>query len=228
MLHARNQRRAEDAVGVVPGAEAVIVGDLSSLDEVKDVARQANDLTSFDAVIHNAGVGNREPKRIETVDGLPHVFTVNTLAPYVLTALMTPPKRLVYVSSGLNRRGDSSLRDLTWTKRPWNGMQAYADSKLHEVLLAFAVARLRPDALSNSIEPGWVATRMGGANAPDDLSQGPVTQAWLAAGDDPAAHVTGQHLYHQRVLAPHPDARRRDVQDALLAACASISGVTLA
>ena len=60
-----------------------------------------------------------------------------------------------------------------------------------DVLIAFAVARRWPDVLSNALEPGWVATRMGGANAPDDLDQAHRTQVWLAVSDDPEARVTG-------------------------------------
>ena len=51
------------------------------------------------------------------------------------------------------------------------------------------------------VEPGWVPTKMGGPDAPDDLSQAAVTQAWLAVSDDPAATVTGRYFYHQRLRA---------------------------
>ena len=112
------------------------------------------------------------------------------LAPYLLTALINPPARLVYLSSGMHRGGNASLADLQWARRRWNGAQAYSDSKLFDVVLAFAVARHWPAALSNALEPGWVPTRMGGPGAPDDLSLAPVTQAWLAVSDDPAATVT--------------------------------------
>ena len=64
------------------------------------------------------------------------MFAINTLAPYLLTALIDRPKRLVYLSSGMHRSGDLSLEDLTWERRPWQGAAAYADSKLHDVLLA--------------------------------------------------------------------------------------------
>jgi len=121
VLHARNQQRAADAMAAVPGAEAVVIGDLSSIAQTHGVAEQVNALGAFDAVIHNAGVGNREPRRIETEDGLSQVFAVNTLAPYILTALISRPKRLVYLSSGLHRNGDATLRDPAWKERPWNG-----------------------------------------------------------------------------------------------------------
>lgn len=137
-------------------------------------------------------------------DGLSDVFAVNVLAPYLLTALITAPDRLIYLSSGMHTAGDPSLTDLQWTTRQWNGAQAYADSKLFDVLLAFGVARRRSATLSNALEPGWVPTKMGGPGAPDDLALAPVTQAWLAVSNDAAATVSGRYFYHQKQLAAHP------------------------
>jgi len=119
----------------------------------------------------NGNALQNERRRIETVDGLPHVFATNTLVPYILTALIRKPKRLVYLSSGMHRGGDPSLKDLLWRERPWNGSSAYADSKLHDAILAFAVARRWPEVLSNAVEPGWVPTKMGGPDAPDGLER---------------------------------------------------------
>src|ERR1700723_1412831 len=141
-----------------------------------------------------------------TADGLPHVFAINTLAAYILTALIERPRRLVYLSSGMHHHADARLDDILWQKRRWNGSSAYAESKLHDAMLAFAVARRWPDVASNSLEPGWVPTKMGGVGAPDDMDQAHLTQAWLAAGDEPEAKVSGACFYHVRRLAPNrPD-----------------------
>lgn len=102
-----------------------------------------------------------------------------------------------------------------------------SDSKLFDVLLAFAVARRWPAVLSNAIEPGWVPTKMGGRSAPDDLTLGSVTQAWLAVSNDPAATVTGQYFRHQKPHNLHPAAHRVDLQDRLLAYCADLAGTPL-
>ena len=98
----------------------------------------------------------------------------------------------------MHRSGDPSLKDLTWSERKWNSSSAYADSKLYDVMLAFAVARKWPDVLSNAVDPGWVPTKMGGPNATDDLDAGAETQVWLATSDDPEAMVSGEYFYHQK------------------------------
>ncbi len=171
-LHARNEQRRQEALSAVPGAETIVIGDLARIAQTRSVADQVTRLGSFDAVIHNAGIGYREPRRIATEDGLPHVFAVNTLAPYILTALIQKPKHLVYMSSGLHQSGDASLKDLAWEHRPWQGQQAYSDTKLHDVLLAFAVARHWADVLSNALEPGWVAIKIGRSGRTGRLGRG--------------------------------------------------------
>ena len=225
VLHARNERRAADARAALPAASAVVIGDLVSLDGMRQVAAQANAAGPFDAVIHNAAVGYRE-RRQKTPDGLNHVFAVNTLAPYLLTALITRPRRLIYLSSGLHRGATAALNDLQWERRSWNGMQAYSDTKLHDVVLAFAAARRWPDLFANALEPGWVPTKMGGSGAPDDLEAGAATQVWLAVSDDPAAAVSGRYFYHLRPREADPVARDPEVQQRLLEICASLSGTS--
>ena len=227
VLHARSQARADEAMTTVPGAQAAVVGDLSSIEQTRDLVEQVNRLGRFDAVIHNAGVGYRDGHRITTEDGLPRVFAINTLAPYILTALIEKPKRLVYLSSGMHRSADASLKDITWSERPWQGDEAYAESKLYVALLAFAVARRWPEVLSNTVEPGWVPTKMGGPGAPDDMDQAHRTQVWLAVSNDPAALVSGKNFYHLCERATAPAVHDHAQQEALLAACRRLSGVTL-
>jgi NAD(P)-dependent dehydrogenase (short-subunit alcohol dehydrogenase family) len=226
-LHARDHQRAADVRTKAPDAEHVMTGDLSSIAAMRSVAAEADATGRFHAVIHNAGIGYREPSRIVTADGLAQLFAVNVLAPYLLTASMATPDRLVYLSSGMARGGAADLEDPQWMNRSWNGAQAYADSKLLDMVLAFAIARRWHHVRSNSVEPGWVATRMGGPGAPDDLRLAPVTQTWLAVSDEPAAAVTGQHFYHQRTRATPPEAHSASHQDSLLDYCAELTGTPL-
>jgi NAD(P)-dependent dehydrogenase (short-subunit alcohol dehydrogenase family) len=202
------------------------VGDLETIAGAKEVAARVNDLGRFDAVIHNAAVGYREGHR-RTADGFPHVFAINTLSAYILTALLERPHRLVYLSSGMHHHADANLDDILWARRRWNGSTAYAESKLHDAMLGSAMARRWRDVLSNSLEPGWVPTKMGGATAPDDMDQAHLTQAWLAASDEPKAKVTGRYFYHLHPLAPNPLANNVEFQDRLITICAELSGVRL-
>jgi NAD(P)-dependent dehydrogenase (short-subunit alcohol dehydrogenase family) len=110
---------------------------------------------------------------------------------------------------------------------PGAGSSAYAESKLCDVLLAFAVARRWKEVKANALEPGWVATKMGGPSAPDDLHQGCLTQAWLATSEDEPAQISGGYFYHQRLRAPNPIAIELRTQEELLAECSRMSGISL-
>lgn len=153
VLHARNEKRAQDALKQVPQANDVLIGDLASIEQTKTLAEKANALGTFDAVIHNAGVYQV---------GAQQLLNVNTLAPYMLTALMHRPKRLIYLSSGMHLSGQAQ-----WTERP-----SYSDTKLHMLMLAKALGRKWPEVYANAVDPGWVPTKMGGKGAPDDLQKG--------------------------------------------------------
>ncbi|AKV00283.1 daunorubicin C-13 ketoreductase [Labilithrix luteola] len=169
----------------------------------------------MDAVIHNAGVYSG-----------PSVLPVNVVAPYVLTVLIQRPKRLVYLSSGMHRSGRPALDGMDWTGHHETG--SYSDSKLFVTTLASTVARLWPDVLSNSVDPGWVPTRMGGPNAPDDLRLGHVTQEWLATSDAAQARTTNGYWHHQRRVDPHPAVHDLKWQTRLLDELARATGVSLA
>lgn len=226
VLHGRNEGRSRDALAAAAGAAGAVSGDLSTIAGARTVADQVNKLGHLDAVIHNAGVGYRGG-RVEVEPGVPSVFAVNVLAPYILTALIERPERLVYVSSGTHRGVRPRMDDLLWTKRTWSGSSAYAESKLCDVLLAFAIARRWKEVKANALEPGWVATKMGGPSAPDDLHEGCVTQAWLATSEDELARSSGGYFYHQRPRAPNPIAADLRTQEELLAECGRISGLRL-
>lgn len=227
VLHARSRDRAADAQKGVPGAAAVVVGDLSSLDETRTLAEAAQALGPFDAVVHNAGIGGGNGRRELTGDGLDPVFQVNVLAPYVLTALMERPRRLVYLSSGLHYRGVFDPDELERRRLLGDGGKAYRDSKLCDVLLAFAVARLWPSTLSNAVDPGWIRTRLGGRGAPGTVARGADTPVWLATSGEPSALVSGRYLKDRQQLPANPAAYDQGLQDALLQGCAALSGTRL-
>lgn len=225
-LHARNQARASDARRQLPQADDIMIGDLSTIAGAKSVADQVNAGGTFDAIIHNAAVGHQKVNEL-TEDGLPTIFAVNTLAPYILTTMIAKPRRQIYLSSNMHMQVDLNIDDILWKKRTWDGWAAYSESKFHDVMLAFAFARLWPDVYSNTLSPGWVPTRMGGDAATDDLDQGHRTQVWLAASEDPKAKTTGGYFFHLKQIAPHAQTRNTALQDKLLAFCQELSGVGL-
>jgi NAD(P)-dependent dehydrogenase (short-subunit alcohol dehydrogenase family) len=116
VLHARDEARAAQTTTAVPGAAGTAVGDLSVVDGIRQAAATATALGPFDVVIHNAGVGGGGPRQT-TADGYERIFAVNVLGPYLLTALMELPQRLVYLSSGLESVGRVNMDDLQWEHR---------------------------------------------------------------------------------------------------------------
>jgi NAD(P)-dependent dehydrogenase (short-subunit alcohol dehydrogenase family) len=227
VLHARSPERAGALADLAPGSAGLVVGDLRSAAETRHVADQVNALGRMDAVIHNAGV-YAERSRGDTPEGHAVTLAVNALAPYILTALIDRPRRLVYLSSGLHRGGEGPLDDIDWTRRDWDAGRAYAESKLYVTALALALARRWPDLLSNAVDPGWVRTRMGGASAPVDLETGARTQSWLAASKEPAAMTGGGYWHRLRREPPAAQATDPAFQDALLARLGDLTGVLLA
>lgn len=227
IAHAGNDARAATLRGLLPQAERIVVADAASFAEVRAMADTLNAAGPLDAVMHNVGIGYREPVRRRTIDGHAHVVQINALTPYLLTALLMRPKRLVWLSSGLHRDGVASVDDIDWNSRPWNGFQAYADSKLFDAVLSAAIARRWPGTVSNALEPGWVPTKMGGPAAPDDIDLAHVTQVWHAEGADPVTRGTGNYWFHQEPAPTHPAVYDPDFQDALLDECARLTGVAL-
>ena len=214
VLHARNEKRSREALDKVPGAETVLTADLRNIEETKQLAAKVNALGNFDAVIHNAGVYRALEEQI---------VTVNTLAPYILTCLIERPQRLIYLSSGMHLDGNAKLESLhTKVSRI-----TYSDSKLHVLMLCFAVARKWPEVYANAVDPGWVPTKMGGASAPDDLQKGYETQVWLAASADRRAKVSGRYFHHEKQARYNPEADDVKLQEKFLSSCEKITGVRL-
>jgi NAD(P)-dependent dehydrogenase (short-subunit alcohol dehydrogenase family) len=212
ILHARNEKRGQEALAKVPGAESVVTADLGSIHETKQLASKVNALRKFDAVIHNAGVYQASGEEI---------FAVNTLAPYILTCLIQRPKRLIYLSSGMHLDGRSKLESF----KTDISRITYSDSKLHVLMLSMAVARKWRGAYANAVDPGWVPTKMGGPGAPDDLQKGYETQVWLAVSNNDKAKVKGRYFHHQKESRHNPDADDVELQERFLSLCKEITGV---
>lgn len=215
VVHGRSRERLEAACDLLARGARAVVGDLADLAQTRELAEQLNALGQMDAVIHNAGVFTGAA-----------ILPVNVVAPYALTALITRPRRLIYLSSEMHYDGRPELGGLAWDGA--RETASYSDSKLFVTALAAAVARRWPDVISQAVDPGWVPTKMGGPDAPGDLRLGHVTQAWLAATDDAAARASGGYWHHQERHEPHPAVHDEAFQARLLDALSGATGIDLA
>ena len=209
VLHARNPQRADEAKRLLPEAKAVLMADLADMEATKRLASEVNAMGPFDAIIHNAGV-YQAPK--------PLIFAVNVLAPYLLTALITPPKRLIYLGSNMHLQGNPDISRLCVQQGA-----GYSDSKLYVLMLALAVARKWPACQVYTVDPGWVPTKMGGPGAPDDLNQGAQTQVWLAHAKE--VPPGGSYLFHMKPARRHERADDPSAQEQLLRLCHALSTI---
>ncbi|TQL76796.1 NAD(P)-dependent dehydrogenase (short-subunit alcohol dehydrogenase family) [Stackebrandtia endophytica] len=215
VLHARQPDRVAD-IDIRHRVHDRVYADLSDVEQTVALAEHLNELGRFDAVIHNAGVTSA-----------PAVFAVNLLAPYVLTALMTPPHRSIMLSSGMHLSGSTDVSTIDFD-RPKPGDRSYGDSKLYVTALAMALARQRPEMMAHAVDPGWVPTRMGGPSATDPLDEAHRTQVRLATA--PASEInppSGGYWRHNTPQSPHPAALDVAFQEELVQKLAKHTGLSL-
>jgi NAD(P)-dependent dehydrogenase (short-subunit alcohol dehydrogenase family) len=199
-----------------------VVGDLSSLTAVRKLATEiAAQYPRLDVLVNNAGTGTR--RRQTTVDGYERTFAINHLAPFLLTNLLLErlkagkAARVVTVSSMAHRRVALDFDDLNWEKRKFNGLRAYGESKLANILFTIELAsRLAGSGVTaNCLHPGVVATNIftafGGQTGkilsvllrPFMLSpaNGAKTSIYLASSPE-VANVTGKFFDKCREVTP--------------------------
>ena len=220
-LHARNEDRAKTTRSAVPQAEDVLIADLRAISDIKKLANDANATGTFDAIIHNAGIGyGGTSSREITSDDISAVFAVNTLAPYILTCLMDRPKhRILFMSSDSHYGGDETLKNCTQS-------HSYSNSKLHDVMLANAFARRWEGVQVVSMHPGWVRTKMGGAAPGSPKTSAKALSQW-AVGEGPLAKLkSGAFFTTDGQDSTHPGANDVSKQEELLKICEETSGVS--
>ncbi|KAI0418615.1 short chain dehydrogenase [Xylaria grammica] len=232
-LHARNAQRASDARSACPGAEDVLLGDLTSIEETKALASSLSKLAPMDCIFHNAGLylGPYRPQ----AEGYPAVFAVNALAPYILTCLAPLPKRLVYASSDSHWGGSTNLDDFGWRERHKAGRfrdsGAYADTKLYNTVFGYVFARrfVSKGVVANSVDPGWVPTKMGGAGAPGNIMESERLYIMLAEGSGEAEGKNGCFWENGKrgPARSKKDTYDEKAQDALLKKLEEITGVSV-
>lgn len=144
----------------------VIECNLASFNSVKNAASQIlESYQHIDVLINNAGLFSSRKKMTE--DGVEMQFGVNHLGHFLLTKLLLPliekssfPK-IINVSSIAHLHGKIDFDHLKEGKIPYNGLEAYAQSKLANVLFTRGLARKYPGIASHCLHPGVVSTSFG-------------------------------------------------------------------
>lgn len=226
LVHGRSQAKAEAAIGILrhdlPEAWIEPVwGDLSSMEQVREVAAQALALGGLNGVVHNAGV--YETERTLTADGFETTYAIHHLASFLLTHLLLPTLaasgdgRIATVSSVAHSRGKIDWDNLQG-ERDFNPYRIYATSKLLNVLFTFELAKRAPATVAaNVLHPGVITTKllMKGFNATGDSPDaGAKTSVFLV--DSPGSVTgTGSYFSESRVAPHHPMADEAKARERL-------------
>jgi NAD(P)-dependent dehydrogenase (short-subunit alcohol dehydrogenase family) len=207
LVHGRSRERVHEAAARIRqatgGSVEEWVADFSSLMEVRGFAERLLDShPRLDALLNNAGVFMR--RRSVTADGFETTFAVNYLAPFLLTNLLLPrlrasaPARIVNMASKVHLDGRARWDDLQ-SERGYTGYDAYALSKLADVLFTFELAeRLAGTGVTaNCLHPGTVDTKLLNAGFAGHRgmspAQGAETAVYLLSSPD-VGHVTGRYF----------------------------------
>ncbi len=204
VVHGRSRERAEAVAAEIGGAQ-VEVADFARLDDVRALAERAR---GIDVLVNNAGIIAAERRLSE--DGIELTFQVNHLAGFLLTLLMLPP-RIVNVASIGQRAPDF---DDLMLERGYEGYDAYAKSKLAQIMFTFELAERRPDLVVNALHPATLMdtkmVREAFGRSRSTVAEGVEATAALVERDD----VTGRYFDRLREaradpVAYDPEARRR-------------------
>src|SRR6266511_5273313 len=151
LVHGRSQARLDDTVREIRGATGndrlrPSRADLSSLEQVRRLGREVGAEQRLDVLVNNAGIAGGGDRQ-ESADGHELRFAVNYLAPFLLTRLLLPllrrsaPARIVNVASVAQVPIDF---DDVMLERGWEGLRAYRQSKLAQIMFTVELAeRLR-------------------------------------------------------------------------------------
>lgn len=215
---------AQNEIQAASGNAAVdmLLADLSSMASVRELAETfQQQYPRLDVLINNAGI--YRSRYTETSDGFEQTFAVNHLAPFLLTNLLrnlliaSAPARIITVSSEGHRWARIAFDDLHG-KRGYNGMRAYTQSKLANILFTYELARqlAGTGVTANCLHPGGVATNFAKEDAGlfgimfsmmrpflRTPEQGAETSIYLATASE-VADITGTYFRDKRPARSSP------------------------
>jgi retinol dehydrogenase 12 len=247
ILVCRDKARGEAAMAeVTAAAEASVrqleIADLSSVQEVRDLAGRLSRLDRIHVLINNAGLVLGE--RRVSADGFEYTFALNHLAPFLLTSLLreklvaSAPARVITVSSAAHRAARLDLTDLQLAEH-YNGWRAYANSKLANIAFTTELARrlAGTGVTANCVHPGTVNTGFGregstllrfgldlGRRFLLQASQGANTVVYLASSPD-VEGATGGYYIKRRLRMPSAAARDSATAQRLWEISAELTGL---
>jgi len=227
VLVCRDRGRGEAALAEVRSAGTrarLELADLSSQQQVRDLASRLSGLDRIDVLINNAGLilGERQV----TADGLEYTFALNHLAPFLLTNLLlgklqaSAPARVVTVSSAAHTRARLDLADLQ-LEHGYGKWRAYSNSKLANILFTRELARRLggTGVTATCAHPGVVRSRFGRDGGPLlrlgyaiggsfmlSPAKGADTVVYLASSPE-VAGASGGYYVKRREQQPSPAAR---------------------
>jgi NAD(P)-dependent dehydrogenase (short-subunit alcohol dehydrogenase family) len=223
---ARGQAAVE-RVGAAGPKPRLFLADLSRQSEIRRLADEILDAAPrLDVLINNAGA--MMTTRQVTEDGIERTFALNHMAYFLLTRLLldrleaSAPARIVSVASGAHRSaGQLDFTDLQF-EHDYSGWQAYARSKLANILFTRELARrlAGTGVTANCLHPGFVATRFGDNNGPGfrlmlglakrigaiSPAEGAKTIIYLASSAE-LAEASGLYFEKCRLAIPSPAAQ---------------------
>jgi NAD(P)-dependent dehydrogenase (short-subunit alcohol dehydrogenase family) len=225
LVHGRSETKAAACARKLAqdGSAFPVWGDLSDMRQVVSLAKQVQSIApALDVLINNAGV--YEKRRRLSADGFEMTMAVNHFAPYLLTRLLgpalaaAPAGRIVVVSSIAHESGKIDIADLDFT-RGWDAYDAYAASKLANILFTRALAKriAGTPVTANALHPGVIDTKLlhaGFSIKGAPVAQGARTSVWLATSDD-VAGVSGKYFIDCREKTPSRAARDDALAEAL-------------
>ena len=242
LLHGRDPERGEAAVHEIREETGNVrlhyyVADFSSLEEVHRLADEiTDDHDRLDVLVNNAGIGaGRRCKtgRDSSRDGYELRFAVNYLAPFLLTRLLLPlvrraaPSRIVNVASA----GQSPISfDDVMLERGYDGMRAYAQSKLALIMFAFDLAEELEDTsvTANSLHPAsLMATKMvfeTFGSASSSVREGTDAVVRLAISPE-LEGITGRYFDGQREARANKQAYDPEARDRLRRLSEELTGL---
>jgi NAD(P)-dependent dehydrogenase (short-subunit alcohol dehydrogenase family) len=238
ILHGRNEEKGQALLeNLNPKASGELVwrrADLSSLDEVRDLADELNEEDRIDVLVNNAGIGTAGPRE-ESAEGYELTFAVDYLAPFLLTRQLLPliqrsaPARIVNVSSA----GQAPIDfDDVMLERDYTGVQAYCQAKLALVMLTFDLAEELEGSgvTANCLHPGtYMPTNMvrqAGVDPVTPLEDGVAATLRLITSPE-VDGVNGHYFDGTSESAPHPQAEDPEARRQLRELSAELTGIQI-